>query len=196
MLNTLLCPPVIFECFLAWINDLSVLATNIFEHRKPIQLTTTATLTDHAAWWQNRNTHADLEEQNHKWQNCSATTDTVDLTAGERNQQDWQCTYNAVTRCVRVNTAVVEKQWALHIPSVFVVLVIQHEHGMRRITLSPVAYLPLPYFPIFSHKRRDLRGKIIQHKVCFIFRTTFVWNVSHSKNNSGRYSYKCRYVFM
>jgi hypothetical protein len=32
--------------------------------------------------------------------------------------------------------------------------------------------------------------------VCFDFLFTFVWNISHSENNSARYCHKCSYVFM
>jgi hypothetical protein len=40
-------------------------------------------------------------------------------------------------------------------------------------------------FPTLSHKRHDFRKK---HKMCvLIFSTHFVWNISHSKNNLGRY---------
>ena len=51
----------------------------------------------------------------------------------------------------------------------------------------------LPYFSTLSHKRRDFRKKkVIEHKMCvFIFSTTFVWNISHSKKKSAIYYRKC-----
>ena len=58
---------------------------------------------------------------------------------------------------------------------VSVALVIQHEMRMRRIILSSVACLPLPYFSTLSHNRRDFREKVTEYKMfVLIFSTTFV----------------------
>jgi hypothetical protein len=75
---------------------------------------------------------------------------------------------------------------------VSVALVIQHAMRMRRIILSSVSGLALPYFSTLSHKRHDFwKEKKIEHKMCaLIFSTTFVWNISHSKQNWARY-HKC-----
>jgi hypothetical protein len=58
---------------------------------------------------------------------------------------------------------------------VFVALVIQHAKRMRRVILSSVAGLVLPYFSTLSHVRYDLRKKVTEHKMCvLIFSTNFV----------------------
>jgi hypothetical protein len=52
--------------------------------------------------------------------------------------------------------------------------------------LSSVACPALQHFSTLSHKRHDFRKKkVIVHEVCvWIFFTTIVWNIFHSKNNS------------
>jgi hypothetical protein len=58
---------------------------------------------------------------------------------------------------------------------VFVALVIQHAKRTRRVVLSPVASPALQYFSTLSHKRHDLKKKVITHKMCVaIFSTSFV----------------------
>jgi hypothetical protein len=50
--------------------------------------------------------------------------------------------------------------------------------------MSSVAFPALQYFYTFSHNRHDFRGKkVTEHKMCIlIFSTTFVGNISYSKN--------------
>ena len=73
-----------------------------------------------------------------------------------------------------------------------VVFLIQHATRMRHIVTSFVASLAAPHFSTLSHKRHDFRKKVIEHRMCvFIFSTTFIWNVSHSKNNSAECCHQC-----
>jgi hypothetical protein len=78
---------------------------------------------------------------------------------------------------VRETTVAVEEQQVLHIPSVFVALVIKQPLRMRRIILSPVACPALQYFSTLPRKRRNFRkkkvNKIDEHKMCFHFLYNF-----------------------
>jgi len=58
----------------------------------------------------------------------------------------------------------------------------------------PVACPALQYLSTLSHKRHDFGGKVTEHKLCFVFCTTFVLNISHSKKKWARY--KRTSVFM
>jgi hypothetical protein len=59
---------------------------------------------------------------------------------------------------------------------------------------------PVRLYHIFPHYFTNctiLGKKVIEHKTCvFIFSAIFVWNISHSKNNSARYYHRCTQVFM
>ena len=49
---------------------------------------------------------------------------------------------------------------------VFVGLSMQHSKPIRRIILSPVACLPLQYYPTLFHKRHDFREKKLLNTKC------------------------------
>jgi hypothetical protein len=50
---------------------------------------------------------------------------------------------------------------------VSVALVIRHAKRMRRIILSSVARLAVPYVCTFPHKRHDFRKTVTEHKMYF-----------------------------
>ena len=78
--------------------------------------------------------------------------------------------------------------WPCACAYVHIALLTQHATRMRHIVTSFVAPRSPLNFSTLSHKRYDFRKKAIEHKMCvFIFSTTFVWNISHSKKNLARY---------
>jgi predicted histidine transporter YuiF (NhaC family) len=80
---------------------------------------------------------------------------------------------------------------------VSVALVIQHAKRMRRMVLSNVAGLAVPYFSTLSHKFYDFRKNVIERKMwVLIFSKNCVWNISHSKKNSARCYNKCAQVLL
>ena len=70
---------------------------------------------------------------------------------------------------------------------VFVALVIQHTMRMLHVVICGP-----PSSTIFSQNGTIFEKKIVtEHKMCVsIFSTTFVWNISHFKNNRARYDKK------
>jgi hypothetical protein len=68
---------------------------------------------------------------------------------------------------------------------------------LRRIILSFVACLVVPYcFHIIAYWH-EFQEKIIENELCvLIFSTTFVWNISYLNKNSARYEHIFTYIFM
>jgi len=56
-----------------------------------------------------------------------------------------------------------------------VIFVMRHAVRMRRIILSSVSCLAVPYFPTFNQKQHEFRGKILLNKKLYvlIFSTIF-----------------------
>jgi hypothetical protein len=57
---------------------------------------------------------------------------------------------------------------------VSVALVIQPAMRMRRVILSSVTCLALPYFSTVSHTRHSIRKNVIEHKMCVLIFSTIL----------------------
>ena len=73
-------------------------------------------------------------------------------------------------------------------------------HMPRAEAILSAASLASPYFSALSHKRHDFRKKFIGYETYnLIFFKTYVWNISHSRDNSDRCCNKCetsRHIFL
>jgi hypothetical protein len=69
-----------------------------------------------------------------------------------------------------------------------------------RSTHEPYCHLwPAQFYNIFLHYLINgaiIEKKFLNIKCVLIFFSTFVWNISNSKKNRGRYDKKCMLVFM
>jgi hypothetical protein len=81
--------------------------------------------------------------------------------------------------------------------TLFIAFIIYYAVLMRCILLSAVCPA-LPHSSTLSYKRSDFREeRVISHKMCVsIFSTTFVWNISHSKEKWARCDQKRAYIFI
>jgi len=76
---------------------------------------------------------------------------------------------------VRVTVVAVDKTISFTYYMLEVAIFIQHAKRMRRVMLSSVARLALPYFPRYLVNSKSCGKKYIEHKTCvLIFSTTFV----------------------
>jgi len=57
------------------------------------------------------------------------------------------------------------------------VSIIQHGKRMRRLILSSVTCMNVPYFSTLTHKRDDFWSKILHITCVLIFSTSFVWSI-------------------
>jgi hypothetical protein len=83
-----------------------------------------------------------------------------------KTKQDTQCTYQ---RSIEARShCCLEKAISItYSECVSAALVMQHAKRMRRIILSSVACLALPYFSTLSHKRHDFRTNVSEYKSVF-----------------------------
>jgi hypothetical protein len=78
----------------------------------------------------------------------------------------------------------------------FVALVIQYTKRMHRIIISGLSGCTV-FSTLSQSARFSKKKKVIEYDMCvLIFRTTYVRNVSHVKNNSARYYHTCEYIFI
>jgi hypothetical protein len=75
--------------------------------------------------------------------------------------------YNITSRRFPVTIVVVEKEQVFRTLSVCVAIVTQHTKRMRRMILSSVASLALPYFFTLFLKRRDFWKNAVNMKSVF-----------------------------
>jgi hypothetical protein len=102
------------------------------------------------------------------------------------------CARTGVDDCVFVR-ACVTGAWVRACACGYVDLLIQFAKRRHIVT---AACLAPPHFSTISYKWDVFWKKLWNMKTCIlIFCITFTWNISHSKNNSVRYCYKCRNVF-
>jgi len=98
--------------------------------------------------------------------------------------------YNVTLRRVRATIAAVEKKFLLHIPSVCLSFGIRHAKPSSYIVMCG-----LSDSTIISHTAQISGKKAIEHKICgFIFSTTFVRNIPHSKKSRERAYHKCTHM--
>jgi len=80
----------------------------------------------------------------------------------------------------------------------FVAFATQYTMRMRRVILSSVTCLAVPYFPTLSYKMARFSGKnILRQNECSGFFYNYVGNSSHYKKSYIKnYSHKCTNVFI
>jgi hypothetical protein len=124
---------------------------------------------------------------------------------GHKVKKDRQCMSNVTqarsrnrNHCCRGKTVSITYSECVFVcVCVCVALVIHHAKRMRHIMLSFVACPALQYFSKLFINCTIFGKKVIEHKMrVLIYSTTFVRNISHSKNKSARYCHKFGQVFM
>jgi hypothetical protein len=96
---------------------------------------------------------------------------------GKREEHDKQYTYKRnIEKCLRNHCYRGKAVSITYSECVSVALGIKHAKCTRRILLSSVACLTLPYLFSLSFKRHDFRERAIECKICFVFLYRFVCN--------------------
>jgi hypothetical protein len=69
----------------------------------------------------------------------------------------------------------------------FVALVTQYALRMRRIVICGVPSSTVFFHTFINGRLYKNKKNFFEHKICFDFSVTSVWNINHSKNNWARY---------
>ena len=125
--------------------------------------------------------------------------------AASRRKQDRQCTYKRNIEALSRNYYCPGKALIItYSERVSVALVIQRAKRMRRIILSSVGCLALPFLSTLWHKRHDFRKEVIEHERVFRLFLRFLSEIFPILRrikrdiivNIGRYSCKLPVTFV
>jgi hypothetical protein len=103
--------------------------------------------------------------------------------------------YKRNTMAVRITNVIVENQEVYVFRVCVCGLIYPACKAHAPYYLSSAACLPLLHFSTLSHKGHDFQENNFECKICLALFTTFVRNISPSKNNSSRY-HNCTLVFI
>ena len=98
--------------------------------------------------------------------------------------QQYNVHINVTMRRVRATIVAVEKQYALHILSVSLALVIHHAIRMRYIAICGLSDCTV--FSTLSHKRHDVRKKFLKLKCVFWISVKLLFKILLFLRSNGR----------